>query len=352
MFYLGGDPVRAIVLLGVAFVLSLVLCRAVIALGVRDAPDGVRKTQSLPVPTSGGIGFAIAAVVTLAAEYFWARYHPGLTLYSVAASFAMLVIGAWDDRAPLPARTKLIAMLAVSLSVVAAGVRVNDIAPWEGPAPTNLPVVVAAAGSILWLVVVMNAVNFMDGANGLAMGMAAVASTGLAIVAFHAGETEIAIAAAVLATVLAGFLVLNVPGKLYAGDAGALFAGMMLGCLSLLLVRAQPDLLLIPPLLLLPFLTDVLLTLAWRAKHGKKLFEAHRDHVYQIALRAGLKHWHVAAIHAVWAVNVAAVAVVAALVGGRIPAAAFLLFLAASIWVNLRARKAGEAAGLVGAGRD
>jgi len=346
----GASPLMVALLLGAGFLLSVAFCRAVVALGVKDAPDGGRKTQAAPVPTSGGLGFALAAGLCLAAAHFGMGMQlPAPVWIGFGGAVAVLVLGAWDDRSPLPARMRLILLAAIALAVVAGGVRVETFAPWPS-ASVALPAAAAAAGSIAWLLVVVNAVNFMDGANGLSMGMAAIASAGLAIVSLAVGEPSIALASAMLSAVLCGFLVWNIPGKLYAGDAGALFAGMLLASLSLLLVRAKPDLLLIPPLLLLPFLTDVLLTLAWRSKHGKKLFEAHRDHVYQIAIRAGLKHWHVAAIHAVWALNTAAVAIVASLVGGRIPAAAFVLFLAASIWVNARSRKSGEAAGLVGPG--
>ncbi len=348
----GVSPLLIAALLGVAFLLSALLCRAVMMLGVKDAPDGGRKTQAAPVPTSGGVGFAAAAAAVLAAAHVWGGIPISPPVWvGLGGAVAMLVLGAWDDRFPMPARVKLIALAGFALALAAYGVRVETFAPWPS-AVIVLPAAAAAAGSIAWIIVVANAVNFMDGANGLAMGMAATAAAGLAAIALAAGEPSIAFAAATLAAVLAGFLVWNIPGRVYAGDAGALFTGGLLAALSLVLVRARPELLLIPPLLLLPFLTDVLLTLAWRAKHGKKLFEAHRDHVYQIALKAGLRHWHVAAIHAVWAVNVAAVAIVVSLVGGRIPAAAFVLFLGASVWVHLRARKAGEAAGLVGPGVD
>jgi UDP-GlcNAc:undecaprenyl-phosphate GlcNAc-1-phosphate transferase len=334
-----GSPFLLAVLLTAAFAASAVLCRAVMALWVKDAPDGGRKTQAAPVPTSGGLGFAAATALGLAAVHLTGVYPVPTSIWiALAGALAVLVMGAWDDRWPLPPRPRLILLLAIALALVAFGVRVETFAPWPS-ATLALPAAVAAAGSIAWLVVVMNAVNFMDGANGLSMGMAAVASAGLAIVALAAGEPGIAIAAAFLCAGLCGFLLWNIPGRLYAGDAGALFTGALLASLSLLLVKAKPELLLIPPLLLLPFLTDVLLTLAWRAKRGRKLFEAHRDHVYQIALKAGLKHWHVAAVHAIWAFNAAAVGVVASLVGGRIPAAAFILFLAASIWVNAKARK-------------
>jgi UDP-N-acetylmuramyl pentapeptide phosphotransferase/UDP-N-acetylglucosamine-1-phosphate transferase len=155
--------------------------------------------------------------------------------------------------------------------------------------------------------------------------------------------------AAALSGALVGFLVWNIRGKLYVGDTGALFTGAALGVLSLDLVRLRPDLLFVPPILLMPFLSDVLLTLIWRAKHGKKLSEGHRDHVYQIALKAGLKHWQVAAIHAFWALNAAGIGLIAAIVGGQIPLIAFLVVLALATWVHIWVRRVGVKAGLVGA---
>ena len=109
----------------------------------------------------------------------------------------------------------------------------------------------------------------------------------------------------------------NVRGVLFVGDAGALLTGAILGGLALELVRLRPDLIFVPPILLLPYLSDVLLTLAWRTKHGKKLWVAHLDHTYQIAIKAGLKHTQVAGVHAVWTLNAAVVAVGAS-DGGRL----------------------------------
>jgi UDP-N-acetylmuramyl pentapeptide phosphotransferase/UDP-N-acetylglucosamine-1-phosphate transferase len=123
----------------------------------------------------------------------------------------------------------------------------------------------------------------MDGANGLAMGMALIAALGLSVCAAFIGAWTLALLAMAVAGGLAGFLVWNISGKLFVGDAGAYFAGAILGGLSLEFVRLRPDLLFVPPMLLLPFLSDVLMTLAWRSMHGKKLFAAHRDHTYQIA---------------------------------------------------------------------
>jgi UDP-N-acetylmuramyl pentapeptide phosphotransferase/UDP-N-acetylglucosamine-1-phosphate transferase len=220
----------------------------------------------------------------------------------------------------LSARLKLIVMLGIALWFVAAGVRVEILSPWPGAAFV-LPVMLGAAGSILWLVLVMNAVNFMDGANGLAMGMALIASAALGACAIEALRFDLALPAFAMAGALAGFLVWNVPGKLFAGDAGSLFVGLVLGGISLGLVHERPEWLFVPPLILAPFLSDVVLTLLWRARNRKPLFHAHRDHAYQIAIKAGLRHGQVSLLHAILAFNAAGMGVIAAIAGGRWPAA-------------------------------
>jgi UDP-N-acetylmuramyl pentapeptide phosphotransferase/UDP-N-acetylglucosamine-1-phosphate transferase len=180
------------------------------------------------------------------------------------------------------------------------------------------------------------------------MGMGAVASLGLAVVAAMGGMWDVATLLIALSGALSGFLVWNVPGRLFAGDAGALFTGAILAGASLLIVKGRPDWLLVPPTILAPWLVDVLLTIVWRGAKGKPIFSAHRDHVYQIALKAGLKHSQVSAIHAVWAANAAALGVMAALVGGWTPLAVFAALVVVSSIVHMRVRKSGEKRGPVG----
>ncbi|MBI1340024.1 glycosyl transferase [bacterium] len=325
--------------------LSAALCRAVIELGVRDAPDGVRKVQEAPVPTSGGIGFAAATVlVALVGSGFvdW-RASEGVVVSAVAAFCAMLV-GAFDDARDIASGVKLALLGGIALLAAGGGLVVAEM----HPAPDIvwvLPVVVGAMGSVLWLLVVVNAVNFMDGANGLAMGTAAIACGGLGVVALSVGLPDIALLSTAAAGALCGFLFWNVPGRLYAGDAGALFVGALFASLSLALVKARPDLLWIPPTLAAPFLVDVILTVVWRARRGRNVMSAHRDHVYQIAMRAGLSHTGVASVHWIGALNAAAIAIVATLAGGWVPLLAFLGVTAVGVYVNLRVRKSAEARG-------
>lgn len=327
---------------------SVILCRIVMSLGVVDAPTEARKTQPAPVPTMGGVAVALSVALGISVDHelITGAFNPLLLIVGGGALGALLV-GVADDVLGLRAVIKLGALIAIAAGVAWLGLRPDVFAPWPG-LDLPLPVWLAIAGAALWLVVVMNAVNFMDGANGLAMGMAAIAAAGYCVIGAVVGKWDVAVSAGALTGGLCGFLVWNVSGRLFAGDAGALGVGAALGGLGLEIVRARPDLLLVPPMLLLPFLSDVLLTLAWRAKHGKKLFEAHRDHVYQIALKAGLKHWQVSSVHAVWALNAAIVAILSALLARQIPIILFVLLLLVSTWLHLKIRRAGMRNGLVG----
>lgn len=343
-----AEPVRLLLAFALAAIPSLILCRVMISLRIMDAPTEARKTQAAPVPTSGGVAVAISTALAVVSITELTNLSLDEIIFVVGGgAIAALLIGLADDVLNLRAQLKLVLLIATA-AVVAAIVRADVLAPWPG-VMIALPLPLAIAGSMVWLIVILNAVNFMDGANGLAMGMAAIAALGLSICGAVVGEWEVALLSIALAGSLGGFLVWNAAGKLFVGDAGAFFAAAILGGLGLRLVQKRPDLLFVPPMLLLPFMSDVLLTLAWRTKHGKKLFVAHRDHAYQIAMKAGLKHWQVSLVHAVWAINAAVFAVIATILGREVPAIAFILLLLVSTWIHWRVRRSGVEAGLVGA---
>lgn len=339
---------RILLAFALAVVPSVLLCRIVMSLGIVDAPTEARKTQPAPVPTAGGIAVALSVALAISVddELIRGEFNPML-FFVGGGALGALFVGVVDDVLGLRATLKLLALCAIGVGVVWIGPRPETFAPWPG-LDLPMPAWVAIGGSALWIVVVMNAVNFMDGANGLSMGMAAIAAAGCSIIAAIVGKWDVAVSAGALTGGLCGFLVWNVSGRLFAGDAGALSVGAVLAGLSLEIVRARPDLVLVPPMLLMPFLSDVLLTLVWRVKHGKKLFEAHRDHSYQIAIKAGLKHWQISSVHAVWAMNAAIVAILSTLLGRQIPIILFVLLLLVSTWLHIRIRHAGVNNGLVG----
>jgi len=212
---------------------SLLLCRLVMAFAPKDAPDGGRKTQSFAVPTSGGLAIAAAILIS------W------LGLLTLAPDIALPVADAYFP-----------------------------IATWLG-----------IGGTALWFFVFMNATNFMDGSNGLAMGTLAIMVGGVSIHLYgHDQFQDLSVLGILMVAAILGFLFWNLQGKLYAGDAGSLFGGAVFASLGI--YAAQDGNIWFPATLALPFLVDVFMTLIWRAQRGHNLLTPHRHHAYQLFIRA------------------------------------------------------------------
>lgn len=290
-----------------AFILSAGLCAAVMYARVVDLPDGLRKVHAAPTPTSGGLAIGAAFGTALAAAAFapgalawaWPAGTVGLDhgQWAVAAAFVSLGVGAVDDARTLGALVKLLMGAAVSLAFSAWVVSARYFPLGPGQLGDVGPIL-AVLGSALWVFTLQNSVNFLDGANGLAMGSVGIGLLGLAAVAASSGLWHLALLAVLAAAALGGFLLWNFPnGKIFAGDAGALFAGGLAAYLSLVLVRDGAISPLVPPLLFFPVLADVLLTLLWRVRNKRSVFSPHRDHLYQIAIKSGWSHRRVACVY-------------------------------------------------------
>lgn len=341
----------------VPFMVSLLVCGLMIRMGPKDAPDGGRKTQGRPVPTSGGVGIlagVIAAMATLAQlgadvpRLVFAPPLAGVMLFFFGAA----IFGWLDDAKGLPASVKLLiltgaALCAVQIGPVPAALQVAGVT-------FDVPWIAGAVIAMVCLFVMANAVNFMDGANGIAMGTALIILAMLVLMlspmaALLPQHPELAMLTGVLlaaAAAIGGFLFWNLRGKLFAGDAGALSVGGLIGGASL--IYAAHGLVLVPLTLCLPILVDVFMTLIWRARRGEKLMQAHRDHAYQLLLRAGWPHVQVARLW--WGMTaVCAGAVVAgpfaasagAYDAGSVPVdvIVFGALLAAGVWLWVRQRR-------------
>ena len=321
-----------ILLLAISVLAALVsywTCRLTCRWGVLDLPDGERKFQSAPVPRLGGVGVlaGIFAVVVVAGALHAVQplligsdFLPGgvrTVAVALAASLLFAAIGAADDITDLNATLKLGLLLAVCVGAPLLGVAAPAI---DSPFGDLTTPIILVAGSALWLLVFTNATNFMDGSNGLAMGTLAIMFAGLGA-SLKLGESA-HFPPGLIAPVgaIAGFLILNMRGKLYAGDVGAfgvsgLFAGLAL--ISGLPVWTIAT-------LALPVLVDTLLTLAMRARRGESLFTAHRDHAYQALIKSG---WSAPEVALVWwglAAACATGASIAAAGGGALPFALFV----------------------------
>lgn len=278
---------------------SLIACAIVRAAGVTDRPDAQRKAHPDPRPTSGGLGMATGFLLAVAFLLLppVRPWSSGLAAdqiehmtFAVVGALAFLFIGFYDDMRPMSAAPKFLVFAGGGLlAALIVGGPVN--LPLGAGAVIALHPALAFLGSALFVFVLVNSVNFVDGANGLAIGAVAIGLAGLAFNALLRGAPHAAALAICGVGAAIGFLIWNFPhGKLFAGDAGALFLGGLAAVSALVAIEdggASPFTMV---LLFFPILADVLLTLAWRLGKGRRLLEGHRDHHYQIALRAGWSH--------------------------------------------------------------
>ena len=274
--------------LPVAFLVSLLVARLVMAAGILDHPNA-RSSHAEPTPRGGGLG-ALAGTLTGWALLPVASPSEAAALAGIAIC-GMLAggLGLLDDLFTLSERLKFLVLLALSLAV----------SSMAGPVVTlgagDMPWLVGLAGSALFVFTTVNAVNFMDGSDGLIIACLAPAALALGMITGSPFPW-------ILAAALAGLAVWNAPllrarGRLFAGDVGALGAAMLLAGLALeWAAGAGGGSAWLAALLFLPLLGDVLLTMGARAKMGRSVFVAHRAHAYQLLIRTGTSHRTVALI--------------------------------------------------------
>lgn len=323
-----------------AISLSWLIGRWSLSWGVNDAPDEARKKQSQPIPRLGGVSIFIGAVLALMIANL-----VGLFSFTLPADIqpwgpiaglcgALFLIGLWDDIWRANTKLKLIAMLCACSSVAWLGLLPEAL---TSPFGTIKTISILAIGSTLWMLVFINAANFMDGSDGLAVGCLAIMFSGLMLAATDQGDFTLTPLWFALLGALAGFLIHNLRGKLYVGDAGALGLGALfagLGLASGLEVWTIGT-------LALPFLIDVLLTLIWRAKRGRSWLQAHRDHTYQRLIDRGWSHFETAFLYWALCIGCAIAAIIAAKAGGAAPFSAFFVLLIAGsrLWLGARRNK-------------
>jgi UDP-GlcNAc:undecaprenyl-phosphate GlcNAc-1-phosphate transferase len=297
--------------LGFAALLALLSAGAVrlmIAFPILDHPNA-RSAHVRPTPRGGGVGVVLAFVTGMLVLFLTARYAriaETQFLGVIAAAVAIAGVALVDDMRDLSARFRLLAQCGAALVAVASGLVVTRLAiPYVGVVDLGL------AGpllTLLWIVGCTNAVNFMDGLDGLVGGTLLIVAAALAVIAAVEAGWFVYAAALFLAAGFAGFLPFNLhPARIFMGDVGSQFAGFVLAVLAVAASRFDGQQLsfLIVPLLMFGLLFDAGFTLARRALMRERLAEGHRTHLYQLAQRSGVPvrmvaaaHWSFAAWHA------------------------------------------------------
>lgn len=325
--------------LSMTALISAGLCRILIRIAPRDNPDNGRKQQRFAVPTSGGTAIVLALCLASLGLSLYQGFianrpivfaplmHQDFIAITAFCLYA-LCLGAWDDRQALPVKPRLMITGFLLVLLTAFGPSVTAIFVPFLTSATPVPIVIAVLGTALWIFVIMNGVNFIDGSNGLAMGLLAIMLGGLALRFHNAPDLYtpglVWLCALSIAAIL-GFLYWNLQGKLYAGDAGALFGGTWFACLAVL--AAQDGNIWFVATLGLPILVDVFLTLIWRLRHKQNLLQPHRHHAYQLLSRAGWGHIQIALLYWAIAFVCAGLALIAAHSGPLQSFAVFMILL-------------------------
>ena len=278
----------AIFAAGLGLYITPLAARAAHRLGIVARPDGELRTQAEPVPYLGGIAIYLALLLALAVA---ADFEPQL-LGLMLGTTIMLMVGLIDDFGVMTAKMKLFGQVVAGVALIKGGVVlelgiIRNIA-WPGDFP-----LLSWALSLLWIIGIANAVNFLDIEDGLAAGISLLSLPALFLVAWWNGRSDIALFTAALFGAILGFLRYNAPlprAHVYLGDAGSLFIGTALASLAMIgSYTAKNDLAAVCPLIILGVpCFELGVTMAARLRRGIPVWRGSPDHVAKRLQRIGL----------------------------------------------------------------
>ncbi len=266
-----------------ALTLALAVTPAARKLAVRthmmDQP-AQRKEHLTPTPLLGGLAIYAAVLLALIAfgDRFYVHQVAGIIIGATLISF----LGLWDDRTPLPAWAKLLGQLIPAFTLILTGVQVH-IFPRD---ILNITV------TLLWILFITNAVNFLDNMDGLSAGVSAMASGYFLLLAALSGQYLVGALAAALLGACIGFLVYNFnPASIFMGDTGSLFLGFILAALGIKLrfpTNIPQVTWMVPVLVLGVPILDTSLVIISRLRRGQNPFTTPgKDHLSHRLVRMG-----------------------------------------------------------------
>jgi UDP-GlcNAc:undecaprenyl-phosphate GlcNAc-1-phosphate transferase len=298
----------------IAGALSHAIARFVVWRKIFPDRPNERSNHWRTTPRAGGFAIfgGFFAAMVLYAAFFAQNGVPNLYAPLIGLALGAFAFGAADDAHALGARFKLAAQIVIAIGFVAVFGAVERVpAPFVGDIDLGLA---AAPLTVFWIVAFMNAFNFMDGINGIASSCALFVLCAIAVAAAGGGAAVWAAPAAFLACALFGYLPLNFPaGRLFMGDGGSQSVGFLIAAFAALTASGSggPVTPLFTPVAFLPFLFDATFTLAHRIRRKRNIFEAHKEHLYQLLVRMGRTHEQVTTLYLTLTVISTTVAIVA-----------------------------------------
>jgi UDP-GlcNAc:undecaprenyl-phosphate GlcNAc-1-phosphate transferase len=273
-----------------------------IRLGAMDAPNMARKTQAEPVPYLGGVAIALGiSLITLGAVFVGADNFAGenndqlkdLALTILLPALVLGAMGLFDDLRSLSPWPRLIVQTVMGTIVAFVIVENGTIGtPFGNSGATDSGSWINTAVTIIWIVGICNSINFFDNLDGAASGAVAIAALGVFVIAFDRGQELVSALSIVTVGATIGFLMWNKsPAKIYMGDAGALFLGVII---SVATIRLNPGItptwqsLAIPVMLLAVPLLDTCVAVFSRLARGLSPLTGGKDHLSHRLVRGGL----------------------------------------------------------------
>ena len=280
----------------VAFAAAPLSIRIAHKLGVIDRPKDARRVHKKPIPRFGGMSIFLGS---MAAMLIPAGMNDRIRI-AMIGGLLMYLLGIADDIKNLKPAFKFLGQFLIASAVYALGIRITFISNYFGASVTDSHAnVILSAGvayfiTVLWIVGITNAVNLMDGLDGLAAGSVAIMSLCLAYVAYihgvRLGSMPVCIALVAVAGGCIGFLPYNFsPAKTFMGDGGALYLGYMIAVLSVIspLKRATVVGALIPMLTLAVPIFDTAFAMLRRMLRHESIMKADKGHLHHHLMAAG-----------------------------------------------------------------
>lgn len=276
-------------MLAVALTLGLtpLVRQLAIRVGAMDQPDK-RKVHTSPMPRMGGLAIFLSFWIT-------AFLTQPITAELKAFAFGSLLIlisGIWDDMKNIRPWMKLAFQFAAALVVILAGVKVTFITNLFADTPAILGWL-SVPFTTLWIMGMTNAVNLVDGLDGLAAGVSAIAAFTIGVIAWLEGFTYVGVLSLILAASTFAFLKYNFhPAKIFMGDTGALFLGYALAVVSIMgLTKMATTVSLFLPIVVLGVpIMDTLFAIIRRLMNRMPIFAADKDHLHHRLLAMGFSH--------------------------------------------------------------
>lgn len=280
-----------------AILLTPIVKKLAFLIGATDKPNQ-RKVHQKIMPRLGGlaifISFLIGVVMIRPNDSYLVsvlKLEGGIHLPIIIGSVIIILTGVFDDIKEISPRVKLFGQVIAALLVVVVGdIRVEFInLPFGGELDfgyLSIPI------TMLWIIGITNAINLIDGLDGLAAGVSTIALFTISGMAFTMGNSYVMIMALILAVSSLGFLLYNFhPAKIFMGDTGALFLGFMISVLSLLGFKGVTFVSLIIPVIILGVpISDTLFAIVRRLVNKQPLSAPDKSHLHHCLLRLGYSH--------------------------------------------------------------